>query len=96
MKRKRTCSKYLIGIVISLIVCVVSAVFLGLYPGYASTLMGCLVVASVVIFSGCCSKWIDRAFEAETGITLSEYYQKLYGGYWREINRKTAQEAKRL
>lgn len=87
MKKFNSYKRYAVTALISMVVCIASALLMSLYPA-AGIPMGILAILAVIVFSLCCSRWLEVSFAAQTGIALSEYYQKFYGGYWREENQR--------
>ncbi|MDO5000890.1 MAG: hypothetical protein Q4E20_01445 [Eubacteriales bacterium] len=91
MKHKSICKRCIVGIIAAFIVCVASATIMCLYPAFSSA-MGIVAILAMAVFSLCCSRLVSTAFKAETGSSLSDYFQKLYGGYWRKANQNMCQE----
>ena len=87
MKNLNSYKRYTVTALGSMVGCFAAALSMGLYPA-AATVMGILAILSVIVFSLCCSRWLEVSFAAQTGIALSEYCPKFYGGYWGEENQR--------
>lgn len=73
---KLSTKKLAAGILVFLALGVIFAFIFSVCDGVISTLAGAGALVSMVGFSFCCSSYVEKAYYAATGETLSEYFER--------------------